>query len=101
MVSELVHLIANLAGTKFRGRTCADGIALRAFLRITLLQISDDLDGTVVGALAAGLRLGRSQAAIANELGMSEEWLCRRFKPQLVELVREELNQSARRDQAA
>lgn len=84
-------VVRRLVQTTYRGRTCPEGIALRALLRAILAEIARDLDGTFVAALAAGLREGRSQAEVARQLGTSEEWLCRRFKPQLVRLVRERL----------
>lgn len=80
-----------LVADRYRGRTCAEGLALRAMLLGILDDVGRDLEGSVVGSLAAGLREGRSQAAIARELKTSEEWLCRRFKPQLVGLIRQRL----------
>jgi hypothetical protein len=88
-------IVQNLAATTFRGRTCATGLALRQVLRGALDDLAADLDGTPVGALAAGLRAGHTQAAVARRLGMSEEYLCRRWKPPLVRLMRERLTRNA------
>ena len=84
-------VVANLAVTKFRGRTCAVGLALRQVLQEILEALASDLEGTPVGALAGGLRHGLTQAEVARQLGLSDEYLCRRWKPQLVRLVREQL----------
>jgi hypothetical protein len=46
------------------GRTCAMGLALRQMLREALERLSFDLEGTPVGTLAAGLRVGQSQAYV-------------------------------------
>ena len=73
----------------------------RALLMSILAEIGCDLDGTYVGALAAGLRAGRTQAEIARSLRTSEEWLCRRFKPQLIGLVRIRLMAERGLDRAA
>lgn len=84
-------VVAKLVASRYQGRTCPEGLALRALLRGILAEIGRDLEGSFVGSLANGLRNGRTQADIARELGTSEEWLCRRFKPQLIRLVRERL----------
>ena len=91
--SSLTRLpaVRDLSATKYRGRTCATGLALRQVLRESLDALASDLEGTPVGALAAGLRLGDTQAEVARELGISEEYLCRRWKPVLILLVRRRL----------
>ena len=91
--SPLTRLSAvrDLSATKYRGRTCATGLALREVLRESLDALTSDLEGTAVGKLAAGLRLGDTQAEVAREIGISDEYLCRRWKPQLIRLVRQQL----------
>ena len=93
--SPLVRLpwVRRLAEGRYRGRTCADGLALREALRLTLDGLASDFEGTAIGTLAAGLRIGNTQASVARGLGFSEEYLCRRWKPQLVRLLREQLSQ--------
>ncbi|MGE3075133.1 MAG: hypothetical protein AB7N24_15370 [Dehalococcoidia bacterium] len=75
----------------FRGRTCASGLALRAVLREALATVARDLDGTVVADLAAASLRGATQASVAGQRGLREEWLSRRWKPVLLELVLERL----------
>ena len=94
-------VVANLAATKFRGRTCSIGLALRQVLRENLDALASDLVGTPVGALAAGLRHGLTQAEVARQLGISDEYLCRRWKPQLVRLLREQLTRAVGDELAA
>ena len=81
-----------VASTELRGRTCADGLALARILRQALGDIARDLEGFPVGKLAATLLDGRSQAEAATELGITDEHLCRRWKPVLIELVAERLD---------
>lgn len=85
-------IVQQLASTEFRGRTCAEGLALARVLRHALAQIARDLDGVPVARLAAALHDGRSQTEAAEELGISDEYLCRRWKPVLITLVRERLD---------
>jgi hypothetical protein len=87
--------VERLAATTFRGRTCPNGLALRALLRDALAAIGRDLDGTVVGALAVATLHGRTQASLAAELGMGQEWLSRRHKSTLVALVLARLDAAA------
>ena len=91
--SSLTRLptVRELSATKYRGRTCATGLALRQVLRETLDALASDLEGTPVGSLAAGLRVGDTQVEVAREMGILDEYLCRRWKPQLVRLVRQQL----------
>lgn len=91
--SPLISLPAVRALTlsRFRGRTCACGLALRAILRETLATIAHDLVGTLVADLAHGALRGETQASIAAQRGLREEWISRRWKPVLVELVLEKL----------
>lgn len=70
-------------------RTCASGLALRRLLRQFLRELAADMQGSVLGTLAAGLEKGETQASIARSLGISEEYLCRRWKPVLVQLLRD------------
>ena len=88
-------VVAKLVASRYQGRTCPEGLALRALLLGILAEIGRDLEGSFVGSLANGLRNGRTQADIARELGTSEEWLCRRFKPQLIRLIREHVTASS------
>ena len=91
--SSLTRLpaVRDPSATKYRGRTCATGLALRQVLREILDALASDLEGTPVGTLAAGLRVGDTQVEVAREMGISDEYLCRRWKPQLVRLLREQL----------
>ena len=93
--------VRDLSATKYRGRTCATGLALRQVLRETLDALASDLEGTPVGNLAAGLRVGDTQADVAREIGISDEYLCRRWKPQLIRLVREQLTKQGGEQRAA
>ena len=94
-------IVRELTTTKYRGRTCSTGLALRQVLKEILDALASDLEGTPVGALAAGLRAGLTQADVARQLGISDEYLCRRWKPQLVRLVREQLMMPRGEEQAA
>lgn len=76
-----------IASTELRGRTCADGLALARVLRHALGEIARDLEGLPVGKLAAALLEGRSQTEAAAELGITDEYLCRRWKRVLLRLV--------------
>lgn len=91
--SPLVSLpaVRSLTASTFRGRTCASGLALRAVLRETLAAIHRDLDGTLVAELAAAALNGVRQSTIAEQCGVSEEWISRRWKPVLLALVIEQL----------
>lgn len=94
-MSSLVLLpsVQHLATGQLRGRTCAEGLALRFVLRKALQQIATDLAGTPVSTLAAAIHAGRSQASAARQMAVSEEHLSRRWKPVLVSLVRERIEQ--------
>lgn len=79
------------ARVQLAGRTCAVGRAAVAIVDEGLAEIAEVL-GTQhkVGVLAAGLRKGVSQRAIAeNELGLSEEQVSRRWAPELRRLLHE------------
>lgn len=91
LVLSRLRSVQVLAATKYRGRTCGTGLALRHLLRQALDELADEMEGTQIGALAAGLRSGTTQAAVARELGVSEEHLCRRWKPVLVQLIHDAL----------
>ncbi|MFN0146542.1 MAG: hypothetical protein ACKVT1_08535 [Dehalococcoidia bacterium] len=92
--------VRQLVAGRFKGKTCAEGQALRKILCDELARIAEDLDGTVVASLARAIHDGRTQAALARELEINEEYLCRRWKPVLTRLVRESLT-AARDDVAA
>jgi len=81
--------VRKLASRYYPGRTGAEGLALRRLLQQILRDIAADLEGSPIGALATGLLGGRTQAGIAREIGLSEEYLCRKWKPALIRLVRE------------
>lgn len=91
--SPLISLpaVRTLTLSRFQGRTCASGLALRALLRETLATIAHDLDRTLVADLAQAALRGDTQASIAAQRGLREEWISRRWKPVLVELVLERL----------
>ena len=101
--SPLVRLdsVHSLAAGPLRGRTCAEGLALRFVLRKALTDIAEDLAGTPIGSLAAALHEGRKQAEVADELGISEEHLSRRWKGLLVSLVRERIERPLSQERAA
>lgn len=73
---------------RYPGRTCAVGRTLAEELDTCLRQIGEDLPETAVGRLALGLAAGKTQAAVSRELGISEAYLTRRWKPVLVGLIR-------------
>lgn len=75
----------------FRGRTCAPGLALRALLRESLATVCRDLDGTLVADLALAALRGDTQASVAEQRGLREEWVSRRWKPVLVGIVLDRL----------
>lgn len=93
--------VRELSVTKYRGRTCATGLALRQVLREILDALASDLEGTPVGTLAVGLRVGDTQVEVAREMGISDEYLCRRWKPQLIRLVHEQLTKHGGDQRAA
>lgn len=101
--SPLASLAAvrRLAETTFRARTCAEGLALAFALRTELTTIAADLVDTPVGALARGLSHGQTQVSVARALGITEEHLCRRWKPILITLVLRRLDSSTATGQAA
>ena len=74
-----------------RGRSCAAGLALRALLRESLAAVGRDLDGTLVSDLALAALRGNTQASVADQRGLREEWVSRRWKPVLLLLVLERL----------
>lgn len=83
--------VRSLTLSTFRGRTCASGLALRAVLREELATVARDLDGTLVADLAVAALRGATQASVAGQHGLREEWISRRWKPVLLELVLERL----------
>ncbi len=91
--SPLISLpsVRALTLSRFRGRTCACGLALREVLRESLAAIARDLNGTLVGDLALAALRGDTQASVANQRGLREEWISRRWKPVLLVLVLERL----------
>ncbi len=76
---------------RYRGRTCAIGHAVAEELMRMLREVAEDLPGTPVAALAAGLADGKPQVQIAAGLGMSPQHLTRRYKPTLLELLHRKL----------
>ncbi|MEZ4494252.1 MAG: hypothetical protein R3C29_13180 [Dehalococcoidia bacterium] len=101
--SPLVRLdsVRSLAEGPLRGRTCAEGLALRFVLRKALADIANDLIGTPIGALSAALHDGRTQAEVAIDLGITQEHLSRRWKGPLVSLVRERIERPVSQQQRA
>jgi len=93
--------VQSLAAGPLRGRTCAEGLALRFVLRKALAEIANDLAGTPIGSLAGALHEGRTQAEVAGELGISREHLSRRWKGLLVSLVRERIERPLSQERAA
>ena len=88
----------------FRGRTCASGLALRAVLREALATVATDLEGTLVADLAIAALRGATQASVAGQHGLREEWISRRWNPVLLELILERLlvaNSDAGHERAA
>lgn len=87
-------LVVSLCQAEFERRTCARGLALAAVLRNALGEISHDLPATPVGVLASLIREGRTQADAARIIGRSAEHVCRRWKPVLVRLVLDRMEQA-------
>lgn len=91
--SPLIKLpvVQDLAARLGPATVCAEGRSLRAVLRRALRDVVDALDRHPVGVLAAGILAGQTQLSIAHQLGMTDEHLCRRYKPVLIELVGQRL----------
>lgn len=85
------------AGRKYGGQVVATGKALRDIVYDCLAQIANDLSGTE--PLATVFRLtseGRTQRQIAKAIGITPEWMSRRYQKLVVSLFVEALAQRLR-----